>query len=73
MFLTFFGGRGAWRDGGRDHIYIICLCVYYIYTLYIDTLMMHPSKEKSTALGCIPHILSYIVLFEPRDMFESHF
>ena len=34
--------------------------------------MMHPSKEKSTALGCIPHILSYIVLFEPRDMFESH-
>ena len=34
---------------------------------------MYPSKEKSTALGCIPHILSYIVLFEPRDMFESHF
>jgi hypothetical protein len=31
------------------------------------------SKEKSTALGCILPISSYIVLFEPEDMFKPHF
>ena len=58
-----------------NNILYIWFCVYYIYTHcnYIHTLMVYPSKEKSTALRCIPHILSYIVLFEPRDMFESHF
>ena len=29
------GGRGGWRDGGRDHIYIYISVMKYIYIQYI--------------------------------------